>query len=114
VIEDDQTIRDALSNLLRSWGFKVTCGPSLTWLTQHGHQEHWDLLITDHRLADGTGREAVQYIRSIQSDTPALIVTGDTSADQLNTLALSGLPVLHKPFRSEKLRAMIQEIMARQ
>lgn len=114
VIEDDQTIRDALSNLLRSWGFKVTCGPSLTWLTQHGHQEHWDLLISDHRLADGTGREAVQYIRSIQSDTPALIVTGDTSADQLNTLALSGLPVLHKPFRSEKLRAMIQEIMARQ
>lgn len=114
VIEDDQTIRDALSNLLRSWGFKVTCGPSLTWLTQHGHQEHWDLLISDHRLADGTGREAVQYIRSIQSDTPALIVTGDTSTDQLNTLAHSGLPVLHKPFRSEKLRAMIQEIMARQ
>lgn len=114
VIEDDQTIRDALSNLLRSWGFKVTCGPSLTWLTQHGHQEHWDLLISDHRLTDGTGREAVQYIRSIQSGTPALIVTGDTSTDQLNTLAHSGLPVLHKPFRSAKLRAMIQEIMARQ
>lgn len=114
VIEDDQTIRDALSNLLRTWGFKVTCGPGLTWLTQHGHQEHWDLLISDHRLADGTGREAVQYIRSIQCDTPALIVTGDTSTDQLNMLAHSGLPVLHKPFRSEKLRAMIQEIMARQ
>lgn len=114
VIEDDQTIRDALSNLLRSWGFKVTCGPGLTWLAQHGHQEHWDLLISDHRLADGTGREAVQYIRNIQKDTPALIVTGDTSSDQLNMLAQSGLPVLHKPFRSEKLRAMIQETMARQ
>lgn len=113
VIEDDQSIRDALSNLLRSWGFSVTSGVGLSWLIQQGPRQHWDLVISDHRLSDGTGREVVQHVRATQSRLAALIVTGDTSPEQLSMLARSGLPVLHKPFRAEKLRAMIEETMAR-
>lgn len=113
VVEDDQGIRDALSNLLRSWGFAVTAGPSLTWLTQLRAGPRWDLLISDNRLSDGTGLDVVRHVRQAQPQLAALIVTGDTSPEQLNWLAQSGLPVLHKPFRGEKLRAMIEETMAR-
>lgn len=114
VIEDDPTVRDALANLLRSWDMEVWAGPGLRWLARQGHAAPWDLIISDHRLADGSGREAVQYARQLQPDLPAIIVTGDTSPEQLHLLADSGLPVLHKPFRAEKLRAMIDSTMTRQ
>jgi len=74
---------------------------------------HWDLVVSDHRLGDGTGREVIAHLRAQQPMLPALILTGDTSPEQLAELASSGLPVLHKPFRSEKMRAMIVETMAR-
>ncbi len=113
VVEDDQTIRDALSNHLRSWGFAVTSGSSLSWLRQLSPVPRWDLVISDHRLSDGTGRDVVQHARIHHPRLAALIVTGDTSPEQLSMLAQSGLPVLHKPFRAKKLRAMIDETMAR-
>lgn len=112
IVEDDQAIRDALTNILLSWGACVTAGPGLSWLRQQGPQT-WDLVISDHRLGDGTGREIIQMLRQSQPTLPAVIVTGDTSPEQLHMLAQSGVPVLHKPFRAEKLRAMIEETMAR-
>lgn len=112
IVEDDQAIRDALTNILLSWGACVTAGAGLNWLRQQKPQ-HWDLVISDHRLGDGTGREVIKHLRQSQADLPAVIVTGDTSPEQLHMLAQSGLPVLHKPFRAEKLRAMIEETMAR-
>lgn len=113
VVEDDAEVRDALANLLRAWGMDVWAGPGLRWLQQQAHSAPWDLIISDHRLADGTGRDAIDYVRQFQPRLPAIIVTGDTSSEQLQTLADSGLPVLHKPFRAEKLRAMIDSTMTR-
>ncbi|MDE2432110.1 MAG: response regulator [Burkholderiales bacterium] len=112
LIEDDQAMRDALSHLLRGWGWRVTAGSGLRWLLQRADHP-WDLVISDHRLSDGTGRDVIQYLRSQRPDLPALIITGDTSPEQLHRLAHSGLPVLHKPFRAEKLRAMIDQTMTR-
>lgn len=113
VIEDDRGLRDTLVSLLQSWGVadvhaghSVACAKALP-------AGQWDLVVSDHRLGDGTGREVIAHLRAQQPKLPALILTGDTSPEQLAELASSGLPVLHKPFRSEKMRAMIVETMAR-
>ncbi|MFY9458188.1 hybrid sensor histidine kinase/response regulator [uncultured Aquabacterium sp.] len=113
VIEDDRGLRDTLVSLLQSWGVaEVHAGDSLASVKTLP-AGHWDLVVSDHRLGDGTGREVIAHLRAAQPRLPALILTGDTSPEQLAELARSGLPVLHKPFRSEKMRAMIVETMAR-
>ena len=113
VIEDDRGLRDTLVSLLQSWGVaEVHAGDSLASVRALP-AGHWDLVVSDHRLGDGTGREVIAHLRAQQPMLPALILTGDTSPEQLAELASSGLPVLHKPFRSEKMRAMILETMAR-
>ncbi len=113
VIEDDRGLRDTLVSLLQSWGVaEVHAGDSLANVKALP-AGHWDLVVSDHRLGDGTGREVIAHLRAQQPMLPALILTGDTSPEQLAELASSGLPVLHKPFRSEKMRAMILETMAR-
>jgi len=112
LVEDEQAIRESLRHLLEGWGMRVSAGPSLAWVRDLPAQP-WDLLISDHRLPDGTGRDVVQHLRARQPTLPALIISGDTSPEQLTQLAQSALPVLHKPFRAQKLRAMIQKTMAR-
>jgi len=70
------------------------------------------LVISDHRLPDGTGVDVIGWLRRADPALPALIITGDTSPQQIQRLHDSALPVLHKPFRAEELRAMIETIMA--
>lgn len=113
LVEDEVAIQEALSKLLGSWGLRVHAGPDLQWARQQDPGP-WDLVISDHRLPDGTGRDVVQHLRAQQPGLPALIISGDTSPEQLAQLARSGLPVLHKPFRAETLRAMINSTMALQ
>jgi len=113
VVEDDRGLRDTLLSLLQSWGVsEVHAADSLAGVKALPSHP-WQLVLSDHRLADSTGREVIAHLRARQPGLPALILTGDTSPEQLAELARSGLPVLHKPFRSEKMRAMIVETMAR-
>lgn len=111
LVEDEPPIRESMRRLLESWGMRVSAGPDLAWVKAQPSRD-WDLLVSDHRLPDGTGRDVVQHLRQGQPDLPVLIISGDTSPEQLAQLAHSGLPVLHKPFRAEKLRAMIDSTMA--
>jgi signal transduction histidine kinase/ActR/RegA family two-component response regulator len=108
VVEDDEPLRESIVLWLSNWGLDAVAGPGLAWLKALPRQP-WDLVISDHRLPDGSGREVVQHLRQAQPGLPGLIITGDTSAQQLAELAASGMPVLHKPFRAERLKAMLND-----
>jgi CheY-like chemotaxis protein len=54
----------------------------------------------------------LRWVRQVQPDIAAVVITGDTPPEQWRVLATLDAPVLHKPFRPEKLRAMIEETMA--
>ena len=73
---------------------------------------HIDLLITDHGLCDGNGLQAIEMCRARHANLPALVVTGDTSAEHLKTLMDTGAPVLHKPFQAEGLLRVIQLLLS--
>lgn len=113
VVEDDRGLRETLVSLLQSWGVDDVQSADSLGGVKALPSGSWDLVVSDHRLGDGTGREVITHLRQHQPGLPALILTGDTSPEQLAALARSGLPVLHKPFRSEKMRAMLVEAMAR-
>lgn len=113
IVEDDRSLRDTLVSLLQSWGVSDVHAVDGLIGVKALPACDWDLVVSDHRLGDGTGREVIAHLRLRQPELPALILTGDTAPEQLSDLARSGLPVLHKPFRSEKMRAMILMTMAR-
>jgi len=111
VIEDDEALGESLVLWLRNWGLDAVAGHSLGWVQAQAPQ-HWDMVVSDHRLPDGSGRDVIQHLRGHQPGLPALIITGDTSPQQLAELAASGLPVLHKPFRADKLKALLAQGLA--
>lgn len=111
VVEDDPNIRGAISLILRNWGAQVSTGGCIAELRQ-GSFETTTLVISDHRLPDGTGIDAVKLLRQQHPQLPAIIITGDTAPEHIQHLHDSALPVLHKPFRTEGLRAMIEATLA--
>jgi CheY-like chemotaxis protein len=115
VVEDDPAVREALQMRLAQWGAEVAVFDGVAGLRQAlaaGELSGADLVVTDNRLAGGGAEEVVRMARLHLGGVRALVVTGDTSPDVIATLAASGLPVLHKPFRTEQLLAAIRAAAA--
>ncbi|MDB5861854.1 MAG: hypothetical protein JWQ76_5543 [Ramlibacter sp.] len=111
VVEDDPAVREALRLRILQWGAEVSEFdgiPSLRQALVARDLVAADLVVTDNRLAAGGAAQVVQMVRLHLGSVPALVVTGDTSPQVIATLAGGGLPVLHKPFRTEELLSAIR------
>jgi signal transduction histidine kinase/CheY-like chemotaxis protein len=109
LLEDDASVRVALTARLSSWGADVVPFGLLAELhaalRRAGPVPHG--LLTDHRLPDGSGLEAIDAVRSRHGLVPALILTGDTGTDELMRFKTRGAPVVHKPFDQHELLARV-------
>ena len=112
VLDDDDTLRHALRERLREWGAFVSVAASLEDLEEVLQRVmSVDLLLTDHRLRDGDGLQAIGLARQHHVKLPAVVITGDTGAEPLRQLQHSDVPVLHKPFQSDELlQALLQSL----
>jgi hypothetical protein len=65
-----------------------------------------DAIISNYRLRDDeTGLDVIAKVRrEFNVDIPALLITGDTSPDRINSVADADLTVLYKPIQDHVLR----------
>lgn len=109
LIDDDETVRAAMCDLLASWGCwceaVASDGDAMPIL--NGFDP--DVVLADYRLrSHRTGLQAVQRVRQrLERNVPAAIVTGDTAPERLREAHDSGLPLLHKPVSAERLQATL-------
>ena len=112
LVEDDQQVREALIELLSSWGAEVIDGESVNQVLAGlaGESRPADLIISDFRLRENNnGIDAIAALRShYNADIAALLITGDTDPQRIEQAKNSGLVVLHKPIRAAQLRMVIQ------
>ncbi len=117
IVEDDQYIRLGMEVLLESYGAQTVCAPDTDSAIQllQGKAVVPDIIVADYHLSpDVTGIQAIRDIREhLGRAIPALLVTGDTSADSIRDAMGYDLPVLHKPVDSEELLATINEQVQR-
>ena len=116
ILDDDDTVRLALRERLREWGACTSLASSIEDLDELLHRVmNIDLLLTDYRLHDGDGFQAIDLFQSLHPGAPAVLITGDTPTDSLRRLQTSGVPVLHKPFQAEALlQALLQTLNQRE
>jgi len=110
LLDDDEVLRHAVGEQLKAWGAHVSKVASLDELEELMQRVmSVDLLLTDHRLTDGSGLEAINLARGFHVKLGAVVITGDTGAEPLQALAGCGVPVLHKPFPSQSLLKAIEQ-----
>jgi len=119
LVEDDADVRHGLVERLRSWGADVRAFDGIASLraalppagAPRG-EPMADLVVTDQALPGGSGLLVIELVRQRVGAIHAMVVTGDTSPGDLTLLEASGVPVLHKPFRTEALLATVHQALA--
>lgn len=107
VIDDEEAVRRGMNELLSSWGFAVLLAGSIAeaCAAVRRHSGVIDVVVSDLRLAgDEDGLQAIVEVRQqYGAPLPALLITGDTSPEQVKRVHESGHAVLFKPVRARDL-----------
>ncbi len=111
VIDDDVSVRRAMSALLGGLGATPTMASNLREALDVIGQEELDVVISDLRLGTESGIEVIGKLREISTDLPAVLITGDTGAEQIREAHDSGLEVLHKPVPPGLLEKTLTDVV---
>ncbi len=114
VIDDEQTVREAMQVLLDGWGCATVtaedAAAAASALRAAGRLP--DAIVADYRLREGTtGAQAIDQLQAeFGASIPACIITGDTAPERLQEARASGYLLLHKPVQPGKLRAVLTSL----
>ncbi|WP_020679846.1 NahK/ErcS family hybrid sensor histidine kinase/response regulator [Marinobacterium rhizophilum] len=117
VVDNDENVLLSMCALLEQWGCELSvardCEAALALCQAEAPGVEPQLLLADYHLDWGrTGLEVVQALRRHYGEGfPAAMITADRSADTLRLFREQGLPVLPKPVRPGKLRALLTHLL---
>jgi len=112
IVDDDISVRDAISNLLRTVGLKVeTFATAQEFLARTG-PETPRCLVLDVRLPGFSGLDLQRYLTQAKLDIPIIFITahGDIRMS-VQAMKAGAVEFLTKPFRDQDLLdAVVQAI----
>jgi signal transduction histidine kinase len=114
LIDDERAIRDATRELLRPLHVDVLVAADIPEAVKLAKESSAtiDMILSDWRLrGQENGVDAVRAVRAVTgAATPAVLITGETSADLLKTAHANGLVVLHKPLQPRHLVRLVKHL----
>jgi signal transduction histidine kinase len=113
VVEDDRLQLAALEALLQEWGYDTAVAGNRAELEAVLADRRPDLIITDLHLPGGqSGPDLVIALRARHSAAlPALLLTGDGSADARQQAQLAGMTLLGKPVFPNRLQRAVAQAL---
>jgi FixJ family two-component response regulator len=114
VVDDDPSIRDALTSLLRSVGLRVeTFGSAREFLTRQ-HPDAPGCLVLDVRLPGLSGLDLQRELASAQITMPIIFITGHGDIPMtVQAMKAGAVEFLTKPFRDQELLDAIAQAIDR-
>jgi signal transduction histidine kinase len=114
LVEDHLDTNLALSRLLRNLGYHVHSAGSVSDGVRIATANHFDILLSDLGLPDGSGIDLLRQLRSLNGRRPwkAIALTGfGMDEDILRTSEAGFCDHLTKPINFQKLQAALERVM---
>ncbi|MEH6578217.1 MAG: NahK/ErcS family hybrid sensor histidine kinase/response regulator [Amphritea sp.] len=115
VIDNEESILLSMEALLEQWGCDVYQAASEAEAVQLCQQQALkpDIILADYHLDQGqTGVDAIMALyKQLGCAIPAVIITADRSNESRKLFRECQLPVLNKPVKPGKLRALISHLL---
>ena len=104
VVDDDESLRRSVRNLLSSVGFRVETFASAEEFLESTHRANAGCLVLDLRMTRMNGLDLLGHLAAMSSRIPVIILTahGDEEARR-RSLEAGAIAFLGKPFRSDAL-----------
>jgi FixJ family two-component response regulator len=114
VVDDDDSLRDAIRSLLRSVGHTVEMYQSAEEFLEHRNPAQPGCLVLDIRLPDTSGLELQKTLREMNDRIPIIFITGHGDVPMsVQTMKAGAMDFLLKPFRDQDLLETIQAALRR-
>ena len=112
VVDDDQSLRRSLRNLLTSVGFRVETFASAEDFLGSSQQDDTGCLVLDLRMGGMNGLDLLRHLAATGSRIPAVILTahGDDEARR-RSLEAGAIAFLGKPFRTDTLLDAVRQAL---
>ena len=112
IIDDDKSVRDAATMLLKSLGYPTATFASAEEFLQSGRLHDTGCLITDVQMPGMGGVDLQNHLIANGHHTPMIFVTAypnETTRERV--LGAGAIGYLRKPFREENLIACLDKAM---
>jgi FixJ family two-component response regulator len=112
VVDDDLSVRQALSSLIRSLGLRAETFASARAFLE---SERWDApacLVLDVQLPDASGLDLPRELNELDVPIPVIFITGHgTIPMSVRAVKAGAVEFLTKPFREEDLIAAVRQAL---
>jgi len=104
VLDDDQSVRTAISRLLKTMGMEVVCHASSLSLLNSFEGKMPDCVVLDLQMPGMTGMDVMHYLEHAKIRVPIVIITAhDELGSPEACLAAGASAYLRKPLDADEL-----------
>ncbi|MCK4339783.1 MAG: sigma-54-dependent Fis family transcriptional regulator, partial [Candidatus Cloacimonetes bacterium] len=115
VVDDEQIMRDSLSDWLRLDGYEVEAVEDGYKALEKVKKESWDVLFIDLKMPRMDGIEVMQKVKEINKDIPVIIITAYATVDTaVKAMKEGAYEYIVKPFNPEEISIIIRNIVVHQ
>jgi FixJ family two-component response regulator len=108
VVDDDESVRESLPDLLREFGFASRTFASAKAFLDSGTVGETGCLILDISMPDMSGPELHEELNRRNESVPVVFITGNPEArEQASLLQNGAMECLLKTFSDEELRSAL-------
>lgn len=114
VVDDDESVREALSSLIRSIGLRVESFSSAKEFLRHDRPDLPACLVLDVRLPGLSGLDLQRELTAANIHIPIIFITGHGDIPMsVRAMKAGAVEFLPKPFRDQDLIDAIQQAIER-
>ncbi|MBU8911507.1 MAG: sigma-54 dependent transcriptional regulator [Desulfobacterales bacterium] len=113
VVDDEPSMRIALSESLESCGYQVETSESGTDALAKFEEGKFEVVITDMRMPGMGGMEVLRGIKEISSKTPVVVITAyGTVNTAVEAMKEGAADFIMKPFSVDHLESLVKKVVA--
>ncbi|MBI3610946.1 MAG: sigma-54-dependent Fis family transcriptional regulator, partial [Nitrospirae bacterium] len=112
VVDDERSMREFLSIMLKKEGYAVTVAEDGGAAIRLIGKEMFDLVLTDVKMPKVTGIEVLKAVKEASPETIVLMITAFASTETaIEAMKEGAYDYLTKPFQIEEVRLIIQNAL---
>ena len=112
VVDDDQKIREIISNFLTRQGYQVAQTDNGTQALKKFFEENYDLVVTDFQMPGMNGLRLTERIHLVVPETPVIVMSGNDNIGKNKALNVGAADFIQKPFVLQELLSKIRVSLA--
>ena len=115
VVENDVRLRNALAELIRSWGYEAESAPDGQQALEKISSFDPVLVVSDLRMPVMGGMDLLKQVRETRPGINFIMLTGHASIDEaVEATKLGAFNFLEKPLNPQRLQVELRNCLERQ